>query len=172
MNGSLLRSLLLVPGMLGALPAFAQKYPSRPVRMLVPWTAGSQTDILARMVQPKLAEALGQPIVIDNRPGAGGTVGAGMVAVATADGHTVMMQAAAHAVSPALYSKLAYDAVNDFACISRVGSVPNVLVVASSLGIKTIKDLIALAKQKPGQINYSSAGVGGGTHIKIGRAHV
>jgi tripartite-type tricarboxylate transporter receptor subunit TctC len=145
--------------------AFAQKYPSRPVRILVPWTAGSQTDILARMVQPKLADFFGQPIIIDNRPGAGGTVGAAMVAVATPDGHTLMMQAAAHAVSPALYSKLPYDAVNDFACISRVGSVPNVLVVAPSLGIKSVKELIALAKQKPGQINFTSAGVGGGTHI-------
>jgi len=131
----------------------AQKYPTRPVRMLVPWTAGSQTDILARMVQPRLADSLGQTIIIDNRPGAGGTVGAAMVAAATADGHTIMMQAAAHAVSTALYAKLPYDTVNDFACISRVGSVPNVLVVAPSLGIKSVKELIALAKQKPGQIS-------------------
>lgn len=154
-----------VAAVLLAAPAAAQKYPNRPVRMLVPWTAGSQTDILARMVQPKLADALGQPIVIDNRPGAGGTVGAAVVALANPDGHTLMMQAAAHAVSPALYAKLPYDAVNDFACISRVGSVPNVLVVAPALGIKSVKELIALAKQKPGQINFASAGVGGGTHI-------
>jgi tripartite-type tricarboxylate transporter receptor subunit TctC len=86
--------------------ALPQKYPSRPVRMLVPWTAGSQTDILARIVQPRLADSLGQPIIIDNRPGAGGTVGAAMVAAATADGHTITMQAATHAVSPAPYSKL------------------------------------------------------------------
>lgn len=145
--------------------AQAQKYPNRPVRMLVPWTAGSQTDILARMVQPKLSDAFGQPIVIDNRPGAGGTIGAAVVATANPDGHTLMMQAAAHAVSPALYAKLPYDPVNDFACISRVGSVPNVLVVAPALGIKSVKELIALAKQKPGQINFTSAGIGGGTHI-------
>ncbi len=149
-----------------ALTAHAQqKYPNRPVRMLVPWTAGSQADILARMVQPKLADSFGQPIIVDNRPGAGGTIGAAVVAHATPDGHTLMMQAAAHAVSPALYSKLPYDAVNDFACITRVGSVPNVLVVAPSLAIKSVKELIALAKQKPGQINFTSAGVGGGTHI-------
>ncbi len=147
--------------------AFAQqiKFPTKPIRMIVPWTAGSQTDLLARMIAPKLADSLGQQVVVDNRPGAGGTIGAAIIAGATPDGHTVMMQAAAHAVSPALYSKLPYDAVNDFACISRVGSVPNVLVVAPSLGIRSIKDLIALAKQKPGQINFTSAGVGGGTHI-------
>jgi tripartite-type tricarboxylate transporter receptor subunit TctC len=165
MHVNRLHMAAITAGALCTTQALAQKYPSRPVRMLVPWTAGSQTDILARMLQPKLADSLGQPIIIDNRPGAGGTVGAAMVAVATADGHTVMMQAAAHAVSPALYAKLPYDTVNDFACISRVGSVPNVLVVAPSLGIKSVKELIALAKQKPGQINFSSAGVGGGTHI-------
>src|SRR5688572_4748129 len=151
-------------------PAYAQqanhnKYPSKPVRMVVPWTAGSQTDLLARLVAPELAKTLGQSVVIDNRPGAGGTVGAAIVAVATPDGHTIMMQAAAHAVSPSLYSKLPYDAVKDFAGVSRVGSVPNVLVVAPSAGIKSVKELIALAKQKPGQINFTSAGIGGGTHI-------
>lgn len=140
-------------------------YPTRPIRMIVPWSAGSQTDLLARMIQPRLAEALGQTIVTDNRAGAGGTLGAALVAAAPADGHTFMVQAAAHAVSPALYAKLPYDTVKDFAGISRVGSVPNVLVVAPSLGVKSIKDLIALAKQKPGQINFTSAGVGGGTHI-------
>lgn len=140
-------------------------YPSRPIRMIVPWTAGSQTDLLARMIAPKLAGSLGQSVVIDNRPGAGGTLGAAIVAIATPDGHTLMMQAAAHAVSPSLYSKLPYDAVADFAGISRVGSVPNVLVVAPSLGIGSVKDLIALAKQRPGQINFTSAGIGGGTHI-------
>ncbi|MEK6593613.1 MAG: tripartite tricarboxylate transporter substrate binding protein [Pseudomonadota bacterium] len=142
-----------------------QSFPTKPIRMIVPWTAGSQTDILARTVGPKLAESLGQSVVIDNRPGAGGTVGAAIAAIATPDGHTLMMQAAAHAISPSLYSKLPYDAVGDFACISRIGSVPNVLVVAPSLGIRSVKELIALAKQKPGQINFTSAGIGGGTHI-------
>jgi tripartite-type tricarboxylate transporter receptor subunit TctC len=161
------RAAMLAAAAAMALPAMAQDsaYPTRPIRMIVPWTAGSQTDLLARMVGPRLAEALGQTIVTDNRPGAGGTLGAALVAVAPADGHTFMMQAAAHAVSPALYSKLSYDTVKDFAGISRVGSVPNVLVVAPSLGVRTTKDLIALAKQKPGQINFTSAGVGGGTHI-------
>lgn len=147
--------------------AFAQRpgFPNKPIRMIVPWTAGSQTDILARMVGPRLAESLGQTVVIDNRPGAGGTVGAAIVAKATPDGHTLMMQAAAHAVSPSIYSKLPYDAVADFACVSLVGSVPNVLVVAPALGTRSVKDLIALAKRKPGELNFASAGVGGGTHI-------
>lgn len=150
---------------LGAQQPAGSKYPTKPVRMVVPWTAGSQTDILARLIAPELAKTLGQTVVIDNRPGAGGTLGAAIVAAASPDGHTIMMQAAAHAVSPSLYSKLSYDAVNDFACVSRVGSVPNVLVVAPSSGIKSVKELIALAKQKPGQINFTSAGIGGGTHI-------
>ncbi|MCC6531230.1 MAG: tripartite tricarboxylate transporter substrate binding protein [Burkholderiales bacterium] len=149
-----------------AASAYAQEpaYPTRPIRMVVPWSAGSQTDLLARMVGPKLAESLGQPVVMDNRAGAGGTLGAALVAIAPPDGHTIMMQAAAHAVSPAIYPKLPYDTIRDFSAISRVASVPNVLVVAPSLGIRSVKDLIALAKQKPGQINFASAGVGGGTH--------
>ncbi len=146
-------------------PAQEPAYPTRPIRMIVPWSAGSQTDLLARMIQPRLAEVLKQTIVVDNRAGAGGTVGAALVAAAPADGHTIMVQAAAHAVSPALYAKLPYDAVKDFAGVSRVGSVPNVLVVAPSAGVRTIKELIALAKQKPGQINFTSAGIGGGTHV-------
>lgn len=147
--------------------ALAQEsaYPTRPIRMIVPWSAGSQTDLLARMIQPRLAETFKQTIVADNRAGAGGTVGAALVAAAPADGHTIMVQAAAHAVSPALYAKLPYDAVKDFAGVSRVGSVPNVLVVAPSVGVRSTKELIALAKQKPGQINFTSAGIGGGTHI-------
>jgi tripartite-type tricarboxylate transporter receptor subunit TctC len=153
-----------------AAPASAQRsdpgnYPTRSIRMVVPWTAGSQTDSLARLVAPELSRTLGQQVVVDNRPGAGGTIGAAIVAVASPDGHTIMMQAAAHAVSPSLYSKLSYDAVNDFAGISRVGSVPNVLVVAPSMGVKTVKELIAHAKQRPGKINFTSAGIGGGTHI-------
>lgn len=164
-------TMIMTAGVLAVLfhPALASAqelaYPTRPIRMIVPWSAGSQTDLLARMIQPRLAEVLKQTIVTDNRAGAGGTVGAALVAAAPADGHTFMVQAAAHAVSPALYAKLPYDTVKDFAGISRVGSVPNVLVVAPSVGVRTIKELIALAKQKPGQINFTSAGIGGGTHI-------
>jgi tripartite-type tricarboxylate transporter receptor subunit TctC len=145
--------------------AIAQQYPSKPIRMMVPWSAGSQTDILARIVGAKMTESLGQPVVVENRPGAGGTVGAAVIAVAPPDGYSIMMQAAAHAISPALYPKLSYDTERDFAGISVVGSVPNVLVVAPSLGIKSVKELIALAKKKPGDINFASAGIGGGTHI-------
>ena len=140
--------------------ARSQKYPSKPIRILIPFSAGSQTDQLARMIGPKLTESWGQQVVVDNRPSAGG-----IVAGATPDGYTLMLTSNAYAVSAALYAKLPYDALKDIEGVSQVASVPLVLVVAPALGIKTVKDLIALAKQKPAQINFGSAGVGSGTHM-------
>jgi tripartite-type tricarboxylate transporter receptor subunit TctC len=142
-----------------------QKFPSKPIRMIVPFSAGSQTDILARLIGQKMNESWGQQIVIDNRPSAGGTIAAGIVATAPPDGHTLMLHSVGHAINASLYSKLPFDTLRDFAGVSQVASVPNVLVVAPSLGVKSVKDLIALAKQKPGAINFGSAGIGSGTHI-------
>jgi tripartite-type tricarboxylate transporter receptor subunit TctC len=142
-----------------------QKFPSKPIRMIVPFSAGSQTDILARLIGQKMNESWGQQIVVDNRPSAGGTIAAGIVATAPADGHTLMLHSVGHAINASLYSKLPFDTMRDFAGVSQVASVPNVLVVAPSLGVKSAKDLIALAKQKPGTINFGSAGIGSGTHI-------
>src|SRR5919106_1745868 len=154
----------------GALSAFAaqqqqQGFPSKPIRMLVPFSPGSQTDILARWVGEKMTENWGQQIVIDNRPSAGGTIASQYVLGANPDGHTLMMVSTGHAGNATLYSKLPYDTVKDFAGVSRVASVPNLLVVSPSLGVKTVKDLIAAAKAKSGQFNFSSAGVGSGTQI-------
>jgi tripartite-type tricarboxylate transporter receptor subunit TctC len=140
-------------------------FPSRPIRIIVPFSAGSQTDLLARMVGQKMSEQWGQQVVVDNRPGAGGTIAAAMVAAATPDGHTLMVHSAGHAVNATLYSKLPFDTLRDFAGVSQIASVPNVLVVTPSLGVKSVKDLIALAKQKPGQLNFGSAGTGSGAHI-------
>ena len=143
----------------------AEKFPSKPIRMLVPFSAGSQTDILARWIGEKVTDSSGQQVVVDNRPSAGGTIASQYVLAANPDGYTLMMVSTGHAGNATLYSKLPYDTVKDFSGVSRVASVPNLLVVAPTLGPKSVKDLIALAKSKPGQINFSSAGVGSGTQI-------
>ena len=145
--------------------AQSEKFPSRPLRMLVPFSAGSQTDILARWIGEKITESSGQQVVVDNRPGAGGTIASQYVLSANPDGYTQMMVSTGHAGNATLYSKLPYDTIKDFAGVTRVASVPNLLVVSPSLGPKTVKDLIALAKSKPGQFNFSSAGIGSGTQI-------
>ena len=145
--------------------AFAQGYPNKPVHVIVPFTAGSATDILARTFGQKLSEMWGQPVVVDNRPGAGGTIGAGIVAKSAPDGYTLLVHSAAFAYNPSIYSGLPYDTTKDFVEIAPLGGQPNVLVVAPSLGVKSVKELIALAKEKPGQLNYGSAGTGSGTHI-------
>jgi len=145
--------------------AAQQKYPTKPIRMLVPFSAGSQTDILARWVGEKMIESWGQQVVVDNRPSAGGTIASEYVLAANPDGHTLMMVSTGHAGNATLYSKLSYDTVQDFSGITRVASVPNLLVVSPTLGPKSVKDLIAYAKARPGQINFSSAGIGSGTQI-------
>ena len=142
-----------------------QTFPNKPIRMLVPFSAGSQTDILARWVGEKMTDHWGQQVVVDNRPSAGGTIASQYVLQANPDGHTLMMVSTGHAGNATLYSKLPYDTIRDFAGVSRVASVPNLLVVSPSLGVKTVKDLIAYAKAHPGQMNFSSAGVGSGTQI-------
>ena len=148
-----------------ATAAWGQPYPTKPVRIVVPFTAGSATDILARTVGQKLSEQWGQPVVIDNRPGAGGTIGAAIVAKSPGDGYTLLVHSAAHAYNPAIYSALPYDTVKDFVEIVPLAGQPNVLVVAPSTGIKTVADLVRAAKQKPGALNFASAGNGSGTHI-------
>ena len=142
-----------------------EKFPSKNIRMLVPFAAGSQTDILARWIGEKFLETWGQQVVVDNRPSAGGTIASQYVLDANYDGHTMMMVSTGHAGNATLFSKLPYDTIKDFAGVSQVASVPNMLVVAPGLGPKTVKELIALAKSKPGTMNFSSAGIGSGTQI-------
>ena len=145
--------------------AYAQgAYPSKPIRVVVPFSAGSATDILARMVGPKLFEAWGQQVVTDNRPSAGGTVAGGIVAGAAPDGYTLMLTSSAFAGSAALYDKLPYDTVKDFAGIMQIAGTPLIIVASPTLGVKTLKDFIALAKQKPKQFTFASSGIGSGTH--------
>ena len=155
----------LVFGWLWAPTAFAQAYPNKPVHIIVAFTAGSATDILGRTFGQKLSEMWGQPVVVENRPGAGGTIGAAVAAKAPADGYTLLVNSAAQAYNPSIYKDLSFDTTKDFVDIAALGGQPNVLVVAPSAGIKTVGELIAQAKQKPGQLNYASAGTGSGTHI-------
>jgi tripartite-type tricarboxylate transporter receptor subunit TctC len=158
------RSLLAFASLFAAFAAVAAEYPSRPIRIIVTFTAGSASDLLARMIGPKLHEAWGQQVVVDNRPSAGGTVGGSIVATATPDGHTLLLTSSAFAGSAALYDKLPYDSIRDFRGVSMVAQTALALVVSTTLGPKNVKELIALAKQKPGQLNFGSSGIGSGTH--------
>jgi tripartite-type tricarboxylate transporter receptor subunit TctC len=140
-------------------------FPWRPVRLVSGFTSGGQPDIIGRILAAKLTELLGQQAVVDNRPGAGGTTGTKIVAEATPDGHTLLVVSASYAVVPAIYAKLPFDPRKDLAGITTIAAAPYMVVVPGSLGVKSIQELIALAKSKPGQLNFSSAGVGSGTHF-------
>lgn len=139
-------------------------YPNRPLRVVVPFTAGSATDVIARIVMPQLTERWGKQIVTDNRPSAGGIVACTIVAESVPDGHTLMVTGSNFAGSAALYSKLPFDAVRDFSGITQFASTPLVLVVAPQLGVKNASEFIALVKSKPGQLNFGSTGLGSGPH--------
>jgi tripartite-type tricarboxylate transporter receptor subunit TctC len=146
--------------------ANAQTYPSKSIRMVVPFPPGGTTDILARTIGQKMAEDWGQPVVIDNRPGAGGNIGSDLVAKAPPDGYTLLMGTiSTHAINPSLYKKLPFDPARDFAPISRVGTLPNILIVHPSVPVKSVKELIELAKSKPGDLNFASSGVGTSLHL-------
>jgi len=146
-------------------PDAAKAYPSRPVRIVVPFTPGGQPDIVARLMVPGLSESLGQQVIVDNRPGAGGMIGARIVASSNPDGYTLLSVSAAHVVTPAVRAKLGYDTVRDFAGVTLTANAAYYLVVPMSLEVRTVKDLIALAKAKPGQLNFTSAGTGSATHF-------
>lgn len=153
--------------LLGTTHAIAQNFPVKPVHMFIGFPAGTSTDILARMLGQKLGDAWGQNVVADNRPGAGASIAAAAVAKAAPDGYTLLFNSSAQSVNPSLYAKLPYDTLKDFVEIAAVASQPNVLVVNPSSSIKTVADLIAEAKAKPGQLNFGSAGVGTGTHLNL-----
>jgi tripartite-type tricarboxylate transporter receptor subunit TctC len=146
--------------------AFAQSaYPSKPIRVIVPFAAGSTTDIIARAISDKMAQSLGQPLVIENRAGASGTVGQKVVADAPADGYTLLVHSSSHTVSPSTFSKLSFDTARDFAGITPIASTPNVLVMSPTKGYKSVQDLVKFAKANPGKLNYASAGQGSATHL-------
>lgn len=164
----ILIAALLSCGLTTGADLFAQQpYPSRPIRLIVPSSPGGGTDITARIMMPKLSEVLGQQVVIENKPGAGTMLGTEIASRATPDGYTLLMGISTLAINPAMYKKVPYDAIRDFAPISLVVKCPNVLTVNPSVPVKTVKELIAYAKARPGQMNFASAGVGTSPHLSM-----
>lgn len=147
--------------------ALAQAYPTKPVRLVIAFTPGSSTDIIGRVVAAKLQEMWGQPVVPENRVGAGGSVGSAVVVKADPDGYTLLANSSAHAANPGIYASLPYDTLKDFVNLALLGGGPNVLMVGNGTGWKGVKDLIDAAKANPGKLNFSSAGVGSGTHFNL-----
>jgi tripartite-type tricarboxylate transporter receptor subunit TctC len=144
----------------------AQDWPSRPVHLVVPYAPGGPVDLSARLIAPKLQQALGQPVVVENKPGAGGNIGADFVAKSAPDGYTLVMGAiATHAINPALYAKLPYDPVRDFRHVALLVQVPNVLVVANELPARSVADLVRLAKAQPGRLDFASGSTGSTGHL-------
>ena len=165
-DGKNLRRIALA--MLAALVcggATAQQYPSRPVRVVVPFAPGGAVDLVARTIAPRLTDAFGQTVVVDNRSGAGGTIGTDIVAKARADGYTLLVGSMGVAVNAVLYPRLPYDTVKDLAAVTMLGEQPNILVVHPSVAAKTVGDFLQLAGAKPGQITYGSGGVGSNSHL-------
>lgn len=143
----------------------AQQFPSKPVRIVVPYTAGGGADTTARLIAPKLQDALGQTVVIDNKPGAGGTIGDDAVAKAAPDGHTLLIGAFAHAVNPSLMPKMPFRTPDDFAPVSLLVTVPELLVVTPAFSARTVAELVAMAKAEPGKLSYASSGNGSAQHL-------
>jgi tripartite-type tricarboxylate transporter receptor subunit TctC len=161
------RLLSLIVGLFCLFPilASAQDYPRKPVRMVIPYPPGGPTDILGRVVAQKLSERLGQQVVIENKPGASGMIGADLVAKSAPDGYTLLANASIHVINPSLYAKLRYDAIKDFAPVSLIAEVPLVLVVPPSLPVHSAQDLIKLAKSGTGKLNFASSGNAGAPHL-------
>jgi tripartite-type tricarboxylate transporter receptor subunit TctC len=149
----------------GTAPAF----PTKPIRVIVPFTPGSGTDIMARTVSEGLSKRLGQPLIVENRPGAGGTIGEAIVAKAEPDGYTLLVHSSSYTVTPSTYKNLPFDTVRDLMGILPLGQLPNVLVISPSKGIHSVKELVAAAKKKPGAMNSASVGVGSATHLNAER---
>ncbi len=162
---SFLKAVLICVVTMTTTQAQSQNYPNKPIRFVVAFTAGSATDIIGRAVADVMSSSLGQQIIIENKPGAGGTIAAGQVAKADADGYTFLVHSSGHALNPFIYNNLPYDTLKDLKGVATLGATPNVLVVAPSKAWKTAQDLVAEAKAKPGELNFASAGVGSATHL-------
>jgi tripartite-type tricarboxylate transporter receptor subunit TctC len=156
---------LALAATLAAATAHAQTYPDKPIHVIVPFSPGSATDVTVRAIYQPLSQRLGQPIVIDNRPGAGGSIGAGQVAHGVADGYTLLVHSSGHTVNPSIFANLGYDTQKDLMGVSMLAELPAVLVVPPSKSWKTAKDLVEAAKAEPGKLSYGSAGTGSGTHM-------
>jgi tripartite-type tricarboxylate transporter receptor subunit TctC len=140
-------------------------YPTKPIRVIVPFAAGSTTDIIARAISDKMSQSMGQQLVIENRGGASGTIGQALVAQAAPDGYTIMIHSSSHTVSPSTFAKLPFDTERDFVGVTPISSTPNVLVISPTKNIRTLQELLAAARAKPGSMNFASAGQGSATHL-------
>jgi tripartite-type tricarboxylate transporter receptor subunit TctC len=160
-----MRTLIGIALLCSVTGALAEQYPSRPVRIIVPQSPGASTDITARLVAQGLSEAFKQSVIVDNRPGSSGIAGTELVARAAPDGYTLMVVASSFSINPALGRKLPYDSIRDFTTVTQLSKFPNMLAAHPSAPVKTLQDVIALARAKPGQITYASAGVATGTHM-------
>ena len=166
-------SLVALLVLLSASPnAWADVWPDRPIRTVIPFGAGSATDVIPRIVFERMSSQLGQPMVVENRAGAGGSIGTAMVAKAKPDGYTLLAHSSAHTIAPSIYGNLGFHPANDFAAIGSMGSVPNVLIISPSKGIKTLREFVAKAKAKPGSFNFASVGVGSAVHLSAERFRV
>ncbi|MBI3069157.1 MAG: tripartite tricarboxylate transporter substrate binding protein [Betaproteobacteria bacterium] len=161
------RTFVLMAGLGFTTAGHAQDYPNRPIRFIVPFAPGGTSDLVGRLVGAKIGEALGETVVVDNRAGAGSTIGASLAAKAPADGHTILVSHVGLAINETLYSKLPYSALKDLVPVARVGVAPNAVVVPTASPIKTVKDLVAMAKKAPGKLDYSSGGVGSSGHLSV-----
>ena len=158
-------SIALALPLAATLPAFAQEYPNRPVKVVVPFSPGGAVDGPMRVIAQELGKRMGQQVVVENKPGAGATIGSELVARAAPDGYTLLLASQTNAISASLYNKLAYDPIDDFAPISLIGEEPGVLVVNPALPVKTFQEFIAYVKERPGQVDYASSGNGSGQHL-------
>jgi tripartite-type tricarboxylate transporter receptor subunit TctC len=168
-------SRILLPALglgLATLAVAAEPWPTKPLRAIVPYGAGSTTDIIPRLVFEQVSRQLGQSIVVENRAGAGGTIGANFVAKADPDGYTLLVNSSAHTIAPSLYPNLSYDPARDFAAVVPLGISPNVLVVSPAKGFKSVAEFVAAAKAKPGGFTFSSVGIGSATHLSTERFRV
>jgi tripartite-type tricarboxylate transporter receptor subunit TctC len=161
------RTILLTLGFGFAAMACAQSYPSRPIRFIVPFAPGGTSDLVGRLVGAKIGEALGQTVVVDNRAGAGSTIGTQLAAKAPPDGYTILVSHVGLAINETLYASLPYDALKDLAAVARIGATPNAVVVKNTLPVKTIQDFIAMARKEPGKLDYGSGGVGSTGHLSV-----
>jgi tripartite-type tricarboxylate transporter receptor subunit TctC len=152
--------------------ASAQTYPSKPIKIIVPFTPGSATDVMARLIGERLNAAWGQPVVVENKAGAGGTIGIRDTARADPDGYTLAVVSSGHAVNHVLYKDLGYDTLKDLSSVAMLGSLPSVLIVPPNSPVGSVKELVAMLKAKPGQYNYATAGVGSGAHVGIEKFNV
>jgi tripartite-type tricarboxylate transporter receptor subunit TctC len=162
--GAMCAALLAMQG-----TSIAQDWPTKTIKVVVPFSAGSATDIIARAVFDKVSANVGQPVVVENKVGAGGTIGMADVARSDADGHTILFNSSSHTVTPATYSNLSFDTLKDFAAIVPIANLPNVLIVSSSKGYNTLQDLVAAGRAKPGSLNFGSAGPGSASHLTAER---